>query len=662
MRSGTKRFLLALCAAVAGISCGCRSATAPPPREGGGVLAFGGTLDERGMKAARAHAAYATGIHHWASGEDAEAERCFLAALAEDPGNATYAVQAAQAMARQKKVRESLEFGEKFAGEHGGAPMLRWLASAYAGAKEWETAAKRASAAVEAAPEDSEGWRLRAAIEGRGGEEPERSLEVLEEGLGKAKPPTPLREQMMRIYSAMCGNLEDDAPESRELHWKMIRQLRAIDEESPGDPDNLRLLSALLLFEGESEEGLRAVARLERTQSGEDGEELWRTAVQMVPKDRLESTIAALRELREAGEAPNRSWLLEAALAERAGLEEDAAAAIRRALEEEPHDIDLWRRYATAFSEDPERMLGVLGDALKANPDHPNLLELRGVAKLLLHRYSAGAKDLLRAAEMFEGRSDVEPNENFNLALALALTRTGRHAEAAEWLEKAWEADGAGALEAFVSDASFVAGNGPRAMAKTMQEFIRRTGDAEARAMGHTYLAMSHLDHKQYKAAAREFEKNDEYYPDARSVPARLAYMHAVALDLAGRKAEAVARLEALVEVHPRFAEARNYLAYTWAVEGVRLEEARRHVGAALAEDPVNAAYLDTLAWVLYRMGAYEEAWENIELADRLRPGDDEITEHKEAIRAAMEGDAAGEGTDGDEDGGAGETMPESGE
>ena len=300
MRSGTTVRLLALGAAVSGVLTGCRTATAPPPREGGGVLAFDGTLDEGGRKAARAHAAYATGIHHWAAKEDAQAEECFLAALAEDPGNAEYAVRAAQAMARQRKVRESLEFGEWFAAEHGGAKMRQWLAGTYAMAKEWEAAAKHAEAAVEAAPENPEGWRLLAAVEERGGEQPGRSLEVLDEGLGKAVPPTPLREQMMRIYSAMCAELEDEAPESRELHRKMIVQLRAIEEESPGDPDNLRLLSALLLFEGESEEGLRALARLERTQAGEDGEGLSRTAVQMVPKDRLEGTRRRWRSARDS--------------------------------------------------------------------------------------------------------------------------------------------------------------------------------------------------------------------------------------------------------------------------------------------------------------------------------------------------------------------------
>lgn len=647
MRSGTTVRLLALCAAVSGVLLtGCRSATAPPPREGGGVLAFDGTLDGDGRRAAREHAAFATGIHYWAVGEDAEAEGCFLAALGEAPDNAEYAVRAAMAMARQRKVRESLEFGEAFAAAHpGAAAMWRWLGAAYAKAGEWEAAGEKVRRAVEAEPGDPEGWLLLSAVASRGGEDARRSLEVLEEGLEKAEPPTALREQMMRAYSALCGEYDDDAPESAELHRGMIVQLRAIEEESPGDPDNLKLLSALLLFEGEAEEGLRTLARLERLGAPEEGEEAWRTAFRMVPARNAEPTLEALRGLREKGEAPEEAWLLEAALAELAGRPEEAAAALRQAVEESPHDVELWRRHATGVSGDPERMLSVLDDALKANPDHPSLLELRGVAKLLLHRYSAGAKDLLRAAEGFEGRTDVEPNENFNLALALALTRTGRHAEAAEWLEKAWEADGAGALEAFVSDASFVAGNGPRAMAKTVQEFIRRTDDPEAKATGHTYLAMSHLDHKQYKAAAREFAKNDEYYPDARSVPARLAYMHAVALDLAGRKAEAAARLEALAEIHPRFAEARNYLAYTWAVAGVRLEDARRHVEAALAEDPANAAYLDTLAWVLYRMGAYEEAWENIELADRLRPGDEEIGEHKEAIRAAL--DAAEDGAEG---------------
>ena len=253
---------------------------------------------------------------------------------------------------------------------------------------------------------------------------------------------------------------------------------------------------------------------------------------------------------------------------------------------------------------------------------------------------------MLRAAEGYEGGTDETPNDLFHLALALVQTRTGKHREAAKWLARAVEDGGAAALESFAGDAMFVPPRGHRSMLKTLQAFTEARaaeGDAEGEAAGHMYLALSHMDHKEYRAAAREFAKNAEYYPEPWAVPAKLAFMRAVALDLGGKKAEAEAMLEELTEVHPKYAEAHNYLAYTWAEESRRLDEALERILRALTVEPYNAAYLDTLAWVQYRMGNFEEAWENILLADRLRPGDPEIAGHKAAIRAALDGEESGE-------------------
>jgi len=649
-RSGTLGRLLALGVATFGIAAGCRSVPTPPSGRDGGVLAQGDSLDEASRGAARQYAAYATGIHHEALGEAAEAEKWYREALAADPANGAYAARVARAMAHQRNIRGALEFAEAFAAEHPGtADIPKWLAAAYAEAGEWDRSEKFAEAAARAAPEDPEAWELWAAVAGqRGRGNPAREAEVLERGLEAAEPPTPLRHHLVRAYNWQCEGLEDDSPEASALHLKMIDQLRAIEEETPGEPDTVALLAALLLFEGRPDEGLRALARLERIQPG-NGPEAWKTAAQMTPARHAEKTVEALRRLRDEGGAPQRSWLLEAVLEENAGHAGAATAAMDRALAETPHDVELWIRYASADGNEPERVLAILKRALRANPDHPSLLELRGVTQLLMHRYSAAERDLLKAAGLFERDGGAEPHENFPLVLALVLTRTGKHAEAAEWLERAYDRNGNEALEAFVGDASFSTARGHRGMAKTMQAFIGRAPDPDAAATGRVYLALACMNRGQYKAAVREFERNAGYYPDPRSVPARLAFMHAMALDLAGRKDEAVRRFVELAETHPGFAEARNYLAYTWAEAGEHLDEARQHVGAALAKDPGNAAYIDTLAWIEYKTGEFEEAWENILQAELLRPGDPEIEEHKKAIRAAL--DAQG-----------GKAVPEDGE
>ena len=60
--------------------------------------------------------------------------------------------------------------------------------------------------------------------------------------------------------------------------------------------------------------------------------------------------------------------------------------------------------------------------------------------------------------------------------------------------------------------------------------------------------------------------------------------------------------------VPPGDANAANYLGYLWADRDVRLEEALDLVNLAVEIEPENPAYLDSLGWVHYRLGAMEEA------------------------------------------------------
>ena len=56
------------------------------------------------------------------------------------------------------------------------------------------------------------------------------------------------------------------------------------------------------------------------------------------------------------------------------------------------------------------------------------------------------------------------------------------------------------------------------------------------------------------------------------------------------------------LKLAPDFAEAQNYLGYMWAERGVKLEAARELIEKAVKSKPKNAAYLDSLGWVLFRL------------------------------------------------------------
>ena len=63
-----------------------------------------------------------------------------------------------------------------------------------------------------------------------------------------------------------------------------------------------------------------------------------------------------------------------------------------------------------------------------------------------------------------------------------------------------------------------------------------------------------------------------------------------------------------VLELNPGNASALNYLGYMLADRNLRLPEAQQMVSKALAADPANGAYLDSLGWVYYRMDKLQEA------------------------------------------------------
>ena len=80
--------------------------------------------------------------------------------------------------------------------------------------------------------------------------------------------------------------------------------------------------------------------------------------------------------------------------------------------------------------------------------------------------------------------------------------------------------------------------------------------------------------------------------------------------------------------IDPKNAQALNYLGYMLADRSVRLEEALGYIRKAVAIEPQNGAYLDSLGWVYYRMGNYDLAEENLRLASEKIGTDPTVQAH----------------------------------
>lgn len=71
-----------------------------------------------------------------------------------------------------------------------------------------------------------------------------------------------------------------------------------------------------------------------------------------------------------------------------------------------------------------------------------------------------------------------------------------------------------------------------------------------------------------------------------------------------------------------------NYLGYMLADRNMHLEEALNMIKRAVELEPQNGAYLDSLGWVYFRLGNFDQAEENLRRAAEKQPNDATIQDH----------------------------------
>ncbi|HTG43985.1 MAG TPA: tetratricopeptide repeat protein, partial [Verrucomicrobiae bacterium] len=131
------------------------------------------------------------------------------------------------------------------------------------------------------------------------------------------------------------------------------------------------------------------------------------------------------------------------------------------------------------------------------------------------------------------------------------------------------------------------------------------------------FLAIAQREAKHPQQAVVTFEEalNEAQAVNEEVLTARFFFDYGAAADQAGLYDKAADLFRKSISLDPsNAAEAYNYVGFMWADHNMHLDEAEDMVGRALQFDPNNGAYLDTLGWVHYRKGKFEEA-----LAELLR-------------------------------------------
>jgi predicted Zn-dependent protease len=195
--------------------------------------------------------------------------------------------------------------------------------------------------------------------------------------------------------------------------------------------------------------------------------------------------------------------------------------------------------------------------------------------------------------------------EDFADGLARAKALAAADAKEPEWA-------------AAVAEFQFRAGD-PKAAEAKLEEFAN-SGDLEKMmAAADAYARL-----KRYDAAVRIAREASRKFPESTEALFRLGSSQ----ERGGSPAEAERVFLRILEVRPNDAATQNYLGYMWADQGVQLERAREMLEKAVAREPRNAAYLDSLGWAYFRLGRMEGAEKNLREAYRREPGDPTIEEH----------------------------------
>lgn len=108
----------------------------------------------------------------------------------------------------------------------------------------------------------------------------------------------------------------------------------------------------------------------------------------------------------------------------------------------------------------------------------------------------------------------------------------------------------------------------------------------------------------QVAEALAVLERANEKVPDNFNI----LYEKSFLLEASGQVREAVALLTRMSQQFPKRDDVWNALGYTMANHNIDLPQAQEYIEHALDLRPNEQAYLDSLGWVLYRQGRYEDA------------------------------------------------------
>ncbi|MDW8469479.1 MAG: tetratricopeptide repeat protein [Burkholderiales bacterium] len=326
----------------------------------------------------------------------------------------------------------------------------------------------------------------------------------------------------------------------------------------------------------------------------------------------------ALEALR-AAQALRPDWEL-AALAEAQLLERRSAAAAAARLEEflarNPGSREVRLQYARLLAAD-KRVAQARAEferILAAQPQDADAIYAVGVLAMQAKDYETAEAKLTRLLEL--GARDAD---RVHYTLGQIAEERKDWERAVQWYDKIER--GELALAARMRTAQAIARQGRLEAARAYLRNVAASGEQRVQLL----LAESQL--------LREARRHQEAFDLLAEALARepdqpdLLYDQALTAEKLDRLDVLESNLKRLIQLRPDHAHAYNALGYTLADRNLRLAEAKKLIEKALELAPEDAYILDSMGWVLYRLGDLKGAVRYLRQAWEGRP-DGEIGAH----------------------------------
>ena len=369
-----------------------------------------------------------------------------------------------------------------------------------------------------------------------------------------------------------------------DLHGKAV-------EDHPEDPELGIAHADALARQGRGDE---ARAAFERVLAGDpdNAAALWGVSVVLRTQHRLDDAEAALNRMVEL---------------------DDASVPARFALS----GIHFERCDYARAGEEIDALLGLPDNAFGPH-SRPDFLVRRAHVEQALGRYPDAVETLLRAVEFARDRRDLL---RFRVLAVEGRLLAGEVEEAAREVSLlvARHPDelAVAALEARVKAALGEA----KAARQVFEKLLEENPDDPALVHAFARHLAGEQDFAGAETVVRSWLEGD---PDNVAFRFQLGAV----LERQGRAADAEAAFRAVLAASPDHALALNYLGYMLSAFPDRLEESERLIRGALAADPYNGSYLDSLGWVQYQRGAIDEAEPNLLQAARCMPRNAVVLDH----------------------------------